>query len=408
LTPLACTKQVGFWDGANWQPKADPTSDETPFVLMAPTRTQPSAPGPGFLKLWPDITNNVWYGINSSSVVSHLVDTSACTGGTPVVGNINADGSVTCVAGGSGVPVGGANAIQVYGSSTTFLGDSGDTLDTSGSNGMQLRYGIKTGGAGTASGGWNPAGLTSGSAGLGVNDVAGTPDILLLPTGVPTLNQVLTVTALGVTCPTDPFWTGRTCDQLGFGASTGTVTITDDIFLGTAVYNNALGQAYAGTWDFDSTATAPTLSSTGGTQGAGSFWMSNSGTPTLYHRRILPSTWTSAGGVDLHLYWVDECCGSGNVKWTAALGCAAAGSGAYMLVGGGAPLTFNAASSVTSASGAVGVMPVKSDITGLTLTNCAANSQLAVKLYRDNAVGSNVGGVVKLLYAVLTIRRTNQ
>jgi hypothetical protein len=79
-----------------------------------------------------------------------------------------------------------------------------------------------------------------------------------------------------------------------------------------------------------------------------------------------------------------------------------------MLVGGGAPLTFNAASSVTSASGAVGVMPVKSDITGLTLTNCAANSQLAVKLYRDNTVGSNVGGVVKLLYAVLTIRRTNQ
>ena len=53
-------------------------------------------------------------------------------------------------------------------------------------------------------------------------------------------------------------------------------------------------------------------------------------------------------------------------------------------------------------------MPVESDIKGLTLTNCAANGQLVVMLDRDNTVGSNVGGVVKLLYAVLTIRRTNQ
>jgi hypothetical protein len=83
------------------------------------------------------------------------------------------------------------------------------------------------------------------------------------------------------------------------------------------------------------------------------------------------------------------------VKWTAALACAAAGSGAYMLAGGGAPLTFNTASSVTSASGGVGIMPVESDIKGLTLTNCAANGQLVVMLDRDNTVGSNVGGVVK-------------
>jgi hypothetical protein len=69
-------------------------------------------------------------------------------------------------------PGGGTNSLQTNSGSGTFQGNTGDTLDP-GTGGMKLRYGLQTGQAATASGGWQPAGLTSGMAGIAVADVAG-------------------------------------------------------------------------------------------------------------------------------------------------------------------------------------------------------------------------------------------
>jgi hypothetical protein len=183
------------------------------------------------------------------------------------------------------------------------------------------------------------------------------------------------------------------------------VTIVEDIFIPAAFHNTATAVSAWGPWEIDSTATAPLLEPTGGTQNAGAIAIYNTGTPTLYHRRVLPSTWT--GAIDVAVWWADECCGSGNVKWTAALGCGAAGSGVYGLTGSNAPFVFNTASNVTTASAGAGAQPFRSAMTSLSATNCAAGAEIALKITRDNTVTGNVAGRVKMLYVMLTIRRTN-
>lgn len=189
-------------------------------------------------------------------------------------------------------------------------------------------------------------------------------------------------------------------------AAAPTITIVDDISVMAGPYNNGTGSATLQNFDIDSTATAPALGTIVGTQTYTVITMNNVGTPTIYHRRFLPSTWT--GAIDVAIWWVDESVGSGNVKFTAALACAAAGSGAYGYAGGNGPLTFNTASNVTTASGAAGVQPFRSVMTSLSTTNCAANAYIAVKITRDNTVGSNMGNNARLIGITLTIRRTNQ
>lgn len=85
--------------------------------------------------------------------------------------------------------------------------------------------GITTGTAGTSSGALIQKGLTSGQAGLGVNDVAGNMHIGLFPIVAPTLNQLLSVSALNVTCPTNLAYSGLQCDQLAW-ATGGGVTVS--------------------------------------------------------------------------------------------------------------------------------------------------------------------------------------
>jgi hypothetical protein len=153
-------------------------------------------------------------------------------------------------------PGGSTNSLQVN-CTGSFCGDSGDTLDTSGSNGMTLRYGLKTGQAGTASGGWQPGGLTSGLAGLGVNDVAGSPPALLLPTTAGSLNAPLGIIAKSVTCPTNPLWSGGTCDQLGYVSGAGSCigTTGQGYFMPwSAPQGNSVGSAFTANqvamWEF--------------------------------------------------------------------------------------------------------------------------------------------------------------
>lgn len=98
----------------------------------------PATPATGAGVVWFDSTNHVLSEKNNNSAtVRHTVVTSSCSGGTPVVGNINADGSVTCAAGGGGGAVGAVNHIQTSDGSGGFVDSGGTlssgTLDTGGS-----------------------------------------------------------------------------------------------------------------------------------------------------------------------------------------------------------------------------------------------------------------------------------
>jgi hypothetical protein len=270
------------------------------------------------------------------------------------------------------------------------------TIDASGN--ITIPGTVTTGNGGTVSGSDTFYGLTSGNAAIGVAAIAGTPNKLLLPTVTGTANYVL---------QTD----GANPQQLSWVAAGSANTIKDDIFLPLAGYNIALGTAYpSGLWDFIDGTTDATISVVGGGTAVslGSYHFLNTNSPAILHRRVLPSTWTSAGGVDFSIVWADECCGSGNVKWIVDTGCAAMGSGNYAYDSGTVGnISFNASSNVTTASGAGGTMPKQSTLTGLAITNCAAGSQFFLRVARDNTVGSNLAGLVRTLYAILTIRRTN-
>ncbi len=54
------------------------------------------------VRVYADATQKLLSDKNDAGTIHHTVATSGCSGGTPVVGNINADGSVTCAAGGGG------------------------------------------------------------------------------------------------------------------------------------------------------------------------------------------------------------------------------------------------------------------------------------------------------------------
>lgn len=213
------------------------------------------------------------------------------------------------------------------------------------------------------------------------------------------------------TCPGGEFVDDITAGSVSCSAPTpgGVVTIVDDLVIQVGAQNTATGGAYpSGFWDIPNLTTSATFTAmgTGGTAGLGAFGFGNTDSPTILHRRILPSTWT--GTVDVKIVWVDEAVGSGNVKWIVDIGCAATGSGNYAYDSGTVGnISFNTASNVTTASGAAGTMPKSSAVTSVAVTNCAVNSQLFLRIARDNTVGSNVAGLVKIAYVVLTIRRTS-
>ncbi len=190
----------------------------------------------------------------------------------------------------------------------------------------------------------------------------------------------------------------------------GVVTIVDELILQVGAHNTEAGSATpAGFWDIpDLTtgATFTTMGTGGGGNGLGAFGFAQTDSPTILHRRMLPSTWT--GAVDVQIVWVDDTTGSGNVKWIVDTGCAALGSGNYAYDSGTAGnISFNASSNVTTASGAGGTMPKSSVASSVAVTNCAAGYQFFLRIARDNSVGSNVAGLVKIAYVILTIRRTS-
>jgi hypothetical protein len=63
--------------------------------------TAPGNPPSGQTRVYVDGTQKILYDKTDGGLLHHMVATSSCSGGTPVVGNINIDGTVTCVASGS-------------------------------------------------------------------------------------------------------------------------------------------------------------------------------------------------------------------------------------------------------------------------------------------------------------------
>jgi len=185
----------------------------------------------------------------------------------------------------------------------------------------------------------------------------------------------------------------------------GVITIIEDINLPTAVEINGLGPVASG-WDLVAGASPPLAA--GGGAGANNplafIGFPNTNSPTILHRRLLPSTWT--GNIDVAIHWIDQCCGSGNAKWNVDLACATNNSttGVYYDAGF-SNMTFNAASSVTTASNS---RLNASKVTVLAVNNCVPSGQLWVRIARDNTVGSNLAGNALVEYVVLTLRRTNQ
>jgi hypothetical protein len=78
----------------------DGTNVSVPENILATNIAAPATPAAGKANVYVDSTQKVLSAKNDAGTVTHTVATSACSGGTPVVGNINADGSVTCAASG--------------------------------------------------------------------------------------------------------------------------------------------------------------------------------------------------------------------------------------------------------------------------------------------------------------------
>lgn len=244
-------------------------------------------------------------------------------------------------------------------------------------------------------------GATSGSLTLKPADISGTSSIKF-PNGVTDFtatggtSQVVKQVTSGA-----PFTVGQlTCGDLSGGCS-GVVTIIDERPITFNYYNQATGTNFEGPVEIQNTATAPVVTQVGSTQSYGALNFSNSGTPTIVIRSVLPSTWT--GAIDADVFWADQCCGSGNVGWKWIIACGPAGSGNYK------DISFaNTASSVTTATGGGGTMPKKSSVTSIVTTGCSAGDPIYFQLTRDNTVGSNAAGSITGLYAVLRFRKTNQ
>jgi hypothetical protein len=64
--------------------------------------TAPGNPPSGQTRVYVDGTQKILYDKTDGGLLHHMVATSSCSGGTPVVGNINIDGTVTCAASGGG------------------------------------------------------------------------------------------------------------------------------------------------------------------------------------------------------------------------------------------------------------------------------------------------------------------
>jgi hypothetical protein len=284
--------------------------------------------------------------------------------------NVPSEAAVRSAINSGNPPGGGTNSLQTNSGSGTFQGNTSDTLDP-GTAGMSLRYGLKTGTAGTASGGWQPSGLTSGMAGIAVADVAGNPPTIVLPTSGGTLGQALIITAKNVTCPTNPMWSGGTCDQYGYGSAGSSSSSTQRFEILSCdgntpnAYNPALyvvNIAATGCAFADLEGNAELAAAT--TQGY------------FVIHTYPPASWDVAG-VDVKVNWYQGGGASdGNIQWNAQTYCLAAGAALA------SSPTYNTAATATVAQPNANVEG-EASITSLPITGCTANTRVFIKVFNS-------------------------
>lgn len=121
----------------------------------------------------------------------------------------------------------------------------------------------------------------------------------------------------------------------------------------------------------------------------------STGSPATTRDFIFSSPWASGTATNLDI-WIYQTVGSGNIKFTAKIGCINDGDS-------GIDFTYNASSSTTVASPASGVVKkiTISSIATSGSSTCSVGSNAMVKLERDNSVGTNMAGTAVLMRARL-------
>jgi hypothetical protein len=116
-------------------------------------------------------------------------------------------------------------------------------------------------------------------------------------------------------------------------------------------------------------------------------------------RFLLPSDWTSTGGIDIKFIWSSGSTSTNSVVWTVQTACVADGEDT-------ANPTYNSAQNVSDANNATANTRNSVSQTSITITGCAAGETLYMKLGRDPNNGSDTLAATALLHSVeLTIRR---
>lgn len=223
-------------------------------------------------------------------------------------------------------------------------------------------------------------------------DTAPTSDDLIMtvndPAGTPA-NKKVTLANLYAATKT---LTNTTLDAEGTGNS---LTQAFKIWFAAAGCNNATASSF---WDLPTSTPAVAACVTGtNTQKGVLQFADTSGGFSAQNNILLPSDWS--GTVDARIIWRTSAT-SGNAKFSLSTICVAVDATETD------DPSFNTASTVTTAAAGTANRLQTSSITTLTVTGCAANEFMHIKLFRDGNDGSDtLSASLDVIGLEITIRR---
>lgn len=211
-----------------------------------------------------------------------------------------------------------------------------------------------------------------------VNDPGGTPE-----------SRKTTLASLYAATKT---LTNTTLDAEGTGNS---LTQAFKLWFPAAGCNNATAIAF---WDLPTSTPAVAACVTGtNTQKGVLQFADTSGGFSAQNNYLLPADWSA--NIDARIIWRTSAT-SGNAKFSLSTICTAVDATETD------DPSFNTASTVTTAAAGTANRLQTSSITSLTITGCAANELLHIKLFRDGNDGSDtLSASVDVIGVELTIRR---
>jgi hypothetical protein len=186
--------------------------------------------------------------------------------------------------------------------------------------------------------------------------------------------------------------TNTTFDAEGTGNS---LTQAFKIWFPAAGCNNATAASF---WDLPTSTPAVAACVTGtNTQKGVLQYADTSGGFSAQNNYLLPSDWT--GTIDARIIWKTAAT-SGNAKFSLSTICTAVDATETD------DPAFNTASTVTTAAPGTANRLQTSSLTSVTITGCAANEFLHIKLFRDGNDGSDtLGASLDVVGVELTVRR---